>query len=151
MSDLQIAPSLSIYTSFEKKGIGLIQEDGEEEEKKVLNEFQELGIEEVEAVSHPPLYLTAGLGMYGDNVGGDGGVFLVGFDAGGDAEENYQRMVGEDPSNPLFLRNYAQLLQVMISAKEKPDASLPPAVDGLLRVHKRIVDGLEGDSSHVLP
>lgn len=36
---------------------------------------------------------------------------------------------------------------VMISAKEEPDASLPPAMDGLLRVHKRIVDGLEGDSS----
>ncbi|KAL8171091.1 hypothetical protein V2J09_022895 [Rumex salicifolius] len=36
---------------------------------------------------------------------------------------------------------------VMVSAKEEPDASLPPAVDGLLRVHKRIVDGLEGDSA----
>ncbi|KAL6970621.1 hypothetical protein U1Q18_030315 [Sarracenia purpurea var. burkii] len=95
--------------SFEKKGIGLIPEDVEEEEKEVLNEFQELGIEEVQAVSRPPLYLAAGLGMYGDNVGGDGGVFSVGFD--GDAEENYQRMVGEDPSNPLFLKNYAQLLQ----------------------------------------
>lgn len=35
----------------------------------------------------------------------------------------------------------------MISAKEEPDSSLPPAMDGLLRVHKRIVDGLEGDSS----
>ncbi|KAI8546082.1 hypothetical protein RHMOL_Rhmol07G0088700 [Rhododendron molle] len=40
---------------------------------------------------------------------------------------------------------------VMISAKEEPDASLPPAVDGLLRVHKRVVDGLEGDSSHAQP
>ncbi|KAA8537052.1 hypothetical protein F0562_029530 [Nyssa sinensis] len=40
---------------------------------------------------------------------------------------------------------------VMVSAKEEPDASLPPAVDGLLRVHKRIVDGLEGDSSHAPP
>ncbi|XP_057491859.1 flowering locus K homology domain isoform X2 [Actinidia eriantha] len=40
---------------------------------------------------------------------------------------------------------------VMISSKEEPDASLPPAVDGLLRVHKRIVDGLEGDSSHAPP
>uniref|UniRef100_A0A5B6ZC29 Putative RNA-binding KH domain-containing protein n=1 Tax=Davidia involucrata TaxID=16924 RepID=A0A5B6ZC29_DAVIN len=40
---------------------------------------------------------------------------------------------------------------VMISAKEEPDASLPPAIDGLLRVHKRIVDGLEGDSSHAPP
>ncbi|KAI8024081.1 hypothetical protein LOK49_LG03G01999 [Camellia lanceoleosa] len=40
---------------------------------------------------------------------------------------------------------------VMVSAKEEPDASLPPAVDGLLRVHKRIVDGLESDSSHAPP
>ncbi|KAE8688491.1 Flowering locus K-like proteiny domain [Hibiscus syriacus] len=37
---------------------------------------------------------------------------------------------------------------VMVSAKEEPDSSLPPAMDGLLRVHKRIVDGLEGDPSH---
>lgn len=39
----------------------------------------------------------------------------------------------------------------MISAKEEPDASLPPAVDGLLRVHKRVVDGLEGDSFQAPP
>ncbi|KAJ8759421.1 hypothetical protein K2173_006943 [Erythroxylum novogranatense] len=39
---------------------------------------------------------------------------------------------------------------VMVSAKEEPDVSLPPAMDGLLRVHKRISDGLEGDSSHAL-
>ncbi|KAI4372566.1 hypothetical protein MLD38_010780 [Melastoma candidum] len=36
---------------------------------------------------------------------------------------------------------------VMVSAKEEPDNPLPPAVDGLLRVHKRIVDGLDGESS----
>ncbi|KAI4301146.1 hypothetical protein L6164_034456 [Bauhinia variegata] len=29
---------------------------------------------------------------------------------------------------------------VMVSAKEEPDRSLPPAVDGLLRVHKQIVN-----------
>ncbi|XP_038718065.1 flowering locus K homology domain-like isoform X1 [Tripterygium wilfordii] len=40
---------------------------------------------------------------------------------------------------------------VMVSAKEEPDSSHPPAMDGLLRVHKRIVDGLEGDSSHAPP
>lgn len=40
---------------------------------------------------------------------------------------------------------------VMVSAKEEPDTSLPPAIDGLLRVHKRIVDGLEGDSFHAPP
>uniref|UniRef100_A0A1D1XP87 Poly(RC)-binding protein 1 n=1 Tax=Anthurium amnicola TaxID=1678845 RepID=A0A1D1XP87_9ARAE len=39
---------------------------------------------------------------------------------------------------------------VIISAKEEPDASLPPAVDGLLRVLKRIVDGLVGEPVHPL-
>ena len=39
----------------------------------------------------------------------------------------------------------------MVSAKDEPDSSLPPAMDGLLRVHKRIVDGLDGDSSHAPP
>ncbi|CAL0301809.1 unnamed protein product [Lupinus luteus] len=37
---------------------------------------------------------------------------------------------------------------VMVSGKEEPDSSLPPAVDGLLRVHKRLIDGLESDFSH---
>uniref|UniRef100_A0A0E0FDS0 K Homology domain-containing protein n=1 Tax=Oryza meridionalis TaxID=40149 RepID=A0A0E0FDS0_9ORYZ len=31
----------------------------------------------------------------------------------------------------------------MLSAKDEPDAPVPPAVDGLLRVHKRITDGLD--------
>ena len=35
-----------------------------------------------------------------------------------------------------------------MSAKEEPDSDFPPAVDGLLRVHKRIVDGLEGDNAN---
>ncbi|KAI4301942.1 hypothetical protein L6164_035173 [Bauhinia variegata] len=37
---------------------------------------------------------------------------------------------------------------VMVSAKEEPESSTPPAMDGLLRVHKRIIDGLESDSSN---
>ncbi|XP_020095789.1 flowering locus K homology domain [Ananas comosus] len=36
---------------------------------------------------------------------------------------------------------------VIISAKEEPDAPMPPAMDGLLRVHKRIYDGFEGESA----
>ncbi|XP_075493212.1 flowering locus K homology domain-like [Primulina tabacum] len=40
---------------------------------------------------------------------------------------------------------------VMISAKEEPEAPLPPAVDGLLKVHKRLVDGMENDPSHPAP
>lgn len=35
---------------------------------------------------------------------------------------------------------------VMISAKDEPDTELPPAVDGLLRVHRRITDGLEAET-----
>ncbi|KAG6520817.1 hypothetical protein ZIOFF_017878 [Zingiber officinale] len=35
---------------------------------------------------------------------------------------------------------------VIVSAKEEPDASISPAMDGLLRVHKRIIDGLDGES-----
>ncbi|KAL6009731.1 hypothetical protein ACLOJK_000160 [Asimina triloba] len=37
---------------------------------------------------------------------------------------------------------------VIISAKEEPDVALPPAVDGLLRVHKRSVDGLDNEGAH---
>ncbi|CAA2983248.1 flowering locus K homology domain [Olea europaea subsp. europaea] len=40
---------------------------------------------------------------------------------------------------------------VMVSAKEEPNAPLPPAVDGLLRVHKRVVDGVDSDSSLAPP
>ncbi|XP_075501985.1 flowering locus K homology domain-like [Primulina tabacum] len=40
---------------------------------------------------------------------------------------------------------------VMISAKEEPEAFLPPAVDGLLKVHKRLVDGMENDPSNPAP
>lgn len=39
----------------------------------------------------------------------------------------------------------------MVSAREEPHSSFPPAMDGVLRVHKRIVDGLESDSSHGSP
>lgn len=30
---------------------------------------------------------------------------------------------------------------MLVSAKEEPDVPIPPAMDGLLKVHKRIVDG----------
>ncbi|KAK9137720.1 hypothetical protein Sjap_008314 [Stephania japonica] len=43
------------------------------------------------------------------------------------------------------------LVLVLVSAKEEPDSSMPPAVDGLLRVHKRVVDGLDSDLSNVPP
>lgn len=48
----------------------------------------------------------------------------------------------------IFLGCNLSFLKVMVSAKEEKEASIPPAVDGLLRVHKRIVDGLDNDSGH---
>ena len=41
--------------------------------------------------------------------------------------------------------------QVMVSGKEEPESSLPPSMDGLLRVHMRIVDGLDGEASQAPP
>ncbi|MCO5603024.1 hypothetical protein L7F22_057167 [Adiantum nelumboides] len=35
---------------------------------------------------------------------------------------------------------------VMVSAREEPEALLSPAMDGLLKVHKRVVDGLESEA-----
>ncbi|RCV41800.1 hypothetical protein SETIT_9G164000v2 [Setaria italica] len=35
---------------------------------------------------------------------------------------------------------------VMVSAKDEPDAPVSPAMDGLLRVHKRITDSSDGES-----
>ncbi|THG04381.1 hypothetical protein TEA_003180 [Camellia sinensis var. sinensis] len=87
--------------SFGKKGMGLIEEnDGEEEGEEVLNEFQDLGIREVVEPASPPMYLATGLGIGRANA------------SAGNVEEYYKRMVGEEPSNPLFLRNCAQLLQI---------------------------------------
>jgi poly(rC)-binding protein 2/3/4 len=33
----------------------------------------------------------------------------------------------------------------MISAKDEPDEPISPAMDGLLRIHKRITDGSDGE------
>ncbi|GMP90763.1 hypothetical protein CsSME_00041743 [Camellia sinensis var. sinensis] len=39
------------------------------------------------------------------------------------------------------------LFLVMVSAKEEPGVSIPPAMDGLLKVHKRIID-VDSDPAH---
>ncbi|KVI03900.1 K Homology domain-containing protein [Cynara cardunculus var. scolymus] len=41
-------------------------------------------------------------------------------------------------------------MYVLISAKEEPDVSIPPAMDGLLKVHQRIIDA-DSDSTHAPP
>lgn len=107
--------------SFGKNGMGLIEEDDNEKEQDDENEgfyhgLENLNIEEIDRPVSPPMYLATGFGMDGNGVGGGGG-FGVDFknscfDQVEDVEEFYKRLVSEDPSNPLFLRNYAQLLQV---------------------------------------
>lgn len=36
-------------------------------------------------------------------------------------------------------------LQVMVSAREDPDAAMSPAMEGLLRVHRRVIEGSDPD------
>lgn len=98
--------------SIASKVMGLIEEEEEEEDE---NSFQKVGVEEeIEPVS-PPMYLATGLGIDGAGFGGRRfGFEDADFDEGGDVEEHYRRMLDADPCNPLFLRNYAQLLQVRL-------------------------------------
>lgn len=72
-----------------------------------------MGIEEEVQPLSPRMYLATGLGIDSCNIGGAGGGFgpdCFGGGGGGNVEEYDKRMVGEDPFNPLFLRNYAHLL-----------------------------------------
>lgn len=39
---------------------------------------------------------------------------------------------------------------MLISAKEEPDALIPPAIDGLLKVHQRVMDA-DSDPARVQP
>ncbi|KAK1379709.1 O-linked n-acetylglucosamine transferase, ogt [Heracleum sosnowskyi] len=104
--------------SFGKNGMGLIEEDEKEQDDEnegFYSGLENLKIDEIERPLSPPMYLATGFGMDGNGVGGGGG-FGVDFktscfDQLEDVEEFYKRLVFEDPSNPLFLRNYAQLLQ----------------------------------------
>ncbi|KAM3326901.1 hypothetical protein P3S67_002027 [Capsicum chacoense] len=104
-----IGRSSSSDFSFGKKGMGLIEEDDDNEEvekenekKRVFCDVNELGFEESEVV------VISGFGVDGNGVNS---VEALDFDGNGDVEEYYKRIVKDDPFNPLFLRNYAQLLQ----------------------------------------
>ncbi|XAR62699.1 hypothetical protein NMG60_11017554 [Bertholletia excelsa] len=108
--------------NFGKKCMDLIEENDDEGEV-LNNKFQNLGIEGEVQPPSPRMYLATGLGidsngidgvgLGGRNGGGSGGGEFTppGFGEGGNVEMYYKRMVDEDPSNPLFLRNYAKLLE----------------------------------------
>lgn len=107
--------------SLGKKDMGLIEEEKDEKEQDdqnegVFNGIEKLKIRENDGLLSTPLYLSTGFGMDGNGVGSGCGLGVdfkkSCFDQGEDVEDFYKRLVSEDPSNPLFLRNYAQLLQV---------------------------------------
>ncbi|KAK1591054.1 hypothetical protein Q3G72_001528 [Acer saccharum] len=100
--------------SFKKKNMGLIEEENEDNEAGLnLNGIQSLSIEEEFEQHSPSMYLATGLGKGID--GFDGGEVVdfttLNFDESENVEEYYKRMVDEYPCHPLFLRNYAKLLQ----------------------------------------
>uniref|UniRef100_A0A5B6ZQ94 Tetratricopeptide repeat-like superfamily protein n=1 Tax=Davidia involucrata TaxID=16924 RepID=A0A5B6ZQ94_DAVIN len=144
--------------SFGKKTMGLIEENGEEVEEEALNGIQNLGIEEASESVNPPMYLATGYGIDGVGVGGGGGGvhFSPGsFDETDNIEEYYKRMVGEDPCNPLFLRNYAQLLQSkgdLVGAEEYYfRATLADPQDGeILLQYAKLVWNLHHDQDRAL-
>lgn len=107
--------------SFNKKSMSLIVER-EEEKDEVVDGIQSGSVEEeANEPPSPPLYLATGLGIdtSGFGVGGGRGfdefnLAVANFDDGGDVEEYCKRMVDEYPCHPLFLRKYAQVLQVSL-------------------------------------
>ncbi|KAJ8763869.1 hypothetical protein K2173_003651 [Erythroxylum novogranatense] len=150
--------------SFGKKGMGLIEEEGEEETETDFNEIGYLSIEEGKEPVSPPMYLATGLGIEGIDlaglIGGSGGgghvdLTLTNFDDGGDIEQYYKRMVDEYPCHPLFLSNYAQLLQSkgdLHGAEEfYHRATLADPQDGLIRSkYARLVWELHHDQDRAL-
>ncbi len=43
--------------------------------------------------------------------------------------------------------NVYTILQVLVSAREEPDAIISPAMEGLLRVHRRVIEGTEPETT----
>ncbi|KAL5784517.1 hypothetical protein ACOSQ2_006909 [Xanthoceras sorbifolium] len=99
--------------SFGKKHMGLIEEEEVEDDEEGLKGIRGLNLEEEVEPRSPPMYLAAGLGIGIDGFAGGEVVdfTLANFDESGNVEEYYKRMLDEYPCHPLFLGNYAKLLQ----------------------------------------
>ncbi|VFR02050.1 unnamed protein product [Cuscuta campestris] len=101
---LETIPSFSYRGS--RAGYGLAESEEEEEEE-----------EEIDGAGTEMCLVTVnGAGDAGSDCGGGGGYRPVDFYSGGgdshgfNMEDHYKKMLEENPSNPLFLRNYAQFL-----------------------------------------
>ncbi|CAL1384347.1 unnamed protein product [Linum trigynum] len=67
-------------------------------------------VEDENQPASPPMYLATGLGL-NSTIDFQANSSLLDFDDGGDLEEYYRKMLDQFPTHPLFLRNYAHLLQ----------------------------------------
>ncbi|CAA2964655.1 TPR_11 domain-containing [Olea europaea subsp. europaea] len=108
-----IGESIEDEFSFGKNVMCKIEEgDNEqdvEERKRNLSRIKDLKIDvEGESASHV-IYRDTGAGIEG--IGTDGVIQPSNYNDGDYPENYYERMTREDPSNSLFLRNYAQVLQ----------------------------------------
>ncbi|KAK4425393.1 hypothetical protein Salat_1733300 [Sesamum alatum] len=116
-----IGASIESQFSFGRNSIGMIVEDDneaeevdeeeeeeEEEKERPLNRFKDLKIE-IEGESMPPIDLATGAGGNKHGIGGNGGRPVS--DHSIDLDKHYRKVVLQDPSNPLVLRNYAQYLE----------------------------------------
>lgn len=114
-----IEASGSVDLSIKTSVMRLINEEADEEGEGLTIPNDDVD-HKGEPVS-PPMYLAAGFGIDAFDVDGFGGACFdmnsINLDddggaGGGDSdEERYKRLVDEYPCHPLFLRNYAQLLQ----------------------------------------
>ncbi|KAI3958749.1 hypothetical protein MKX01_023425 [Papaver californicum] len=111
--DWSLQRSVTIGKNIMSMGSGEFTFGGEKNDgDNKFNEFQYLGQDNM----NPSLFFATGLG-FGVNggSGGGGGFNFAKYGEGGDdnEEENgeyYKKMVEENPSSALFLRNYAQFL-----------------------------------------
>ncbi|PIN15652.1 hypothetical protein CDL12_11706 [Handroanthus impetiginosus] len=109
---IQAAPEdsnvLAAYASFLWK----IDESDEEERLSDTTQLDERSIDlkEEKRPSSPPLHLAMGLGLGTDVTGFGGDYIYTHSDERISVEEYYKMMVEANPHNPLFLRNYAQIL-----------------------------------------
>ncbi|KAJ6323894.1 hypothetical protein OIU76_011234 [Salix suchowensis] len=100
---------------FGEKSMGLIKEEGEDQEQG-SDGIENFDIEEVKDPGSPLMYLASGLGIddidfSGDSGGGGYHSSFPNFEERCDVEEYYKRMIDEYPCHPSLLSSYAGFLQ----------------------------------------
>ncbi|CAL1356015.1 unnamed protein product [Linum trigynum] len=108
---------MGLIEEVEEKETGEDEDDGDDDgdqsknltfNKRVVIPPSLSFVEDENQPASPPMYLATGLG-FDSAIDFQAASSLL--DEGGDLEEYYSKMLDQFPSHPLFLRNYAHLLQ----------------------------------------